>query len=46
VGVAATLEVDGLVVTLPDSYGGTFNAAGDFDRLLRFRHRVSDAQPH
>jgi hypothetical protein len=34
VGVTVTLEVDGHVVTLPDPSGGTFNAAGDFDRLL------------
>jgi hypothetical protein len=36
VGVVATLEVDGHGVTLPDSSGGSFNAAGDFDRLLAF----------
>jgi hypothetical protein len=35
-GVRAILEFDGDVVTLPDPAGGTFNAAGDFDRLLRF----------
>jgi hypothetical protein len=35
VGVTVIL-VDGHVVTLPDPSGGTFNAAGDFDRLLPF----------
>jgi hypothetical protein len=34
VGVIVTLEVDGQVVKLPDPSGGTFDAAGDFDRLL------------
>lgn len=33
-GVVFTLEVDGRVVTVPDPSGGSFNAAGDFDRLL------------
>ena len=33
-GVVFTLDVDGRVVTLSDPAGGTFNAAGDFDRLL------------
>jgi hypothetical protein len=36
VGVVATLEVDGHVVRLSDPSGGTFDAAGDFDRLLQF----------
>lgn len=35
-GVTVTLEVDGHFVTLSDPSGGTFNAAGDFDRLLQF----------
>jgi len=34
VGVIFELHVDGSPVTLPDPAGGTFNAAGDFDRLL------------
>jgi hypothetical protein len=33
-GVVITLEINGRVVSLPDPSGGTFNAAGDFDRLL------------
>ena len=33
-GVVFTLEIDGRVVSLPDPSGGTFTAAGDFDRLL------------
>jgi hypothetical protein len=36
VGLVATLEVDGNGVTVPDPSGGSFNAAGDFDRLLAF----------
>lgn len=35
-GLTATLEIDGRTVQLPDPSGGTFNAAGDFDRLLQF----------
>jgi hypothetical protein len=34
VGIHAELVVHGQVVTLADPSGGTFNAAGDFDRLL------------
>jgi hypothetical protein len=31
--IYAALKAGGLTVTLPDPSGGTFNAAGDFDRL-------------
>jgi hypothetical protein len=34
VGVVTTLAIDGHEVTLPDPHGGSFNPAGDFDRLL------------
>jgi hypothetical protein len=34
VALYAALTVGGRMVTLPDPSGGTFNAAGDFDRLL------------
>jgi hypothetical protein len=33
-GVYAELKVRGQVLVLADPSGGTFNAAGDFDRLL------------
>jgi hypothetical protein len=33
-GVCAELRVRGRAVVLSDPAGGTFNAAGDFDRLL------------
>jgi hypothetical protein len=33
-GIYAELKVCGRVVVLADPSGGTFNAAGDFDRLL------------
>jgi len=33
-GITAELRVHGRAVTLADPSGGTFNAAGDFDRLL------------
>jgi hypothetical protein len=36
-GVHVVLEVDGRAVTLDDPSGGTFSAAGDFDRLLPVR---------
>lgn len=34
VGVRVVLRVDGRQATLADPAGGTFDAAGDFDRLL------------
>lgn len=40
VSVIVTLEVDGHVATLPDPSGGTFDAAGDFDRLLQFAYEL------
>ncbi len=33
-GLTAILRLDGRPAMLPDPSGGTFNAAGDFDRLL------------
>jgi hypothetical protein len=34
VGIYAELKVGGQAISLADPSGGTFNAAGDFDRLL------------
>jgi hypothetical protein len=36
-GLYAELKVRGQVLVLTDPSGGTFNAAGDFDRLCQFR---------
>jgi hypothetical protein len=37
VPICCELIVDGRAVTVPDPAGGTFDAAGDFDRLLPMR---------
>ena len=39
-GVSAELMVSGRTLALADPSGGTFNAAGDFDRLLPVSRRT------
>jgi len=41
-GICAELVVRGQVITLADPCGGTFTAAGDFDRLLPVSGKSSD----